>query len=142
MVKSRTDICSIFENISFQISATHVQPNVYLRLVSCMATILKGCWVPCQMIYDFLSSQGDSLDDLDGKDVYVAVTFGSIEEARRRAILLLALTWRPLRRHGARIVPVAMTSFGKTLLKTVAKQEILEDEVSVFHANIIKTVSH
>lgn len=96
----------------------------------CVNLLSQRYFASMQMVYDFLSNQGESLDAFEGKDVYVAVTFESIREARRRAILLLALTWRPLRRHGARIYPVALTPFGKTLIQTVAKLEIPEDGVS------------
>lgn len=82
-----------------------------------------------QMLYGSITDYGKSNQDQERNHVYLGIVFESIIEARRRAALLLALTWRPVRREGAYLQPIAATSFGKALILRTAGDSITDGDV-------------
>ncbi|GMH45745.1 hypothetical protein BSKO_13708 [Bryopsis sp. KO-2023] len=70
-----------------------------------------------RVLYDYATNQkSSSLTEEMSEDVYMLVMFSSIEEAKRRAVLLMTLTWKSLIRAGAKMLPVACTELGKSLI--------------------------
>lgn len=84
-----------------------------------------------QMLYGSAKNSGETSEGENSEHACLAIGFESIVEARRRAALLLALTWRPLQKQGTQLLPIAATSFGKALIAKGARDQTTDMKVRI-----------